>query len=353
MNQSIKLPPTSFYQQQYLEHLPTARKAAAEDTAKRLPPPAQQQAWISFYNKAASSKGGPLSIGLQHELVQDAEKAQRGKLADKLSAEKRYFELAHKIARTGRWAAAAWTTFPWEPAQSFPSQQFRLVTRTRLELPPLNQSQPRCQKCKANLRGQQAQYHGLHCNNSRRIFGHDQVVQALKAVIRSASGASIVEPREIPGWGDGRHPDLEVQMGAMSSLIDVTVVDPLAASYFQGVAKARAPGTTAQKAEHIKKNKYDALARAQHCTFFPFAVETLGTFGEGAVKFLETLATHHSEYLKDGLTRQQFLSHAASSIAVAVNIHGIRGSREVTVRSHRLEGAVMVLAGTGQVPVRA
>src|ERR1700691_3514286 len=67
-----------------------------------------------------------------------------------------------------------------------------------------------------------------------------------------------------------------------------------------------------------KKNKYDAVARAQHCTFFPFAVETLGTFGEGAVKFLETLAKHHTEYVKDGLTYSQFLAHAASSIAVAV-----------------------------------
>jgi len=107
-------------------------------------------------------------------------------------------------------------------------------------------------------------------------------------------------------------------MGAMTSLIDVTIVDPLAASYFQGVAKARAPGTTAKKAEQNKKNKYDDIARAQHCTFFPFAVETLGTFGEGAVKFLETLAIHHGEYVKDGLTKEQFLGHAASSIAIAV-----------------------------------
>ena len=183
-----KLPPSSFYQQQYQEHLPTAQKAATPDTAKCLPTAAQQHDWISFYNKAANSKEGPLSIGLQHELVQDAERVQRSALAEKLLQEKRYFELAHKTARTGRWAAAAWTTFPWEPAQSIPSQQFRLATRTRLELPPLNHSQPKCQKCKANLRGQEAQYHGLHCNNSRRIFGHDQVVQALKAVISRPAG---------------------------------------------------------------------------------------------------------------------------------------------------------------------
>lgn len=194
----------------------------------------------------------------------------------------------------------------------------QLVTRTRLELRPLDHSQAKCQKCKANLRGQEGQYHGLHCNNSRRIFGHDQVVQVLKAVIRSASGASLVEPREVPGWGDRRHPDLEVQMGPMTCLIDVTIVDPLAPSYFQGVAKSLTPGLTAQQAEQKKKNKYDGLARAQHCTFFPFAVETLGTFGAGAVKFLETLATHHGEYVKDGLTKEQFLGHAASSIAIAV-----------------------------------
>ena len=78
----------------------------------------------------------------------------------------------------------------------------------------------------------------------------------------------------------------------MTCLIDVTVVDPLAPSYFQGVAKSLTPGLTAQQAEQKKKNKYDALARAQHCTFFPFAVETLGTFGAGAAKFLRILATH-------------------------------------------------------------
>ena len=208
------LPPTSSYQQQYLEHLPTARKTATADTAQRLPPPAQQHDWISFYTRAANSKEGPLHLGLQHELVKDGEGAQHKQLTNRLLAEKRYFELAHKVARKGKWAAAAWTTFPWEPAQSPPSQQFQLVTRTRLELPPLDHSQAKCQKCKANLRGQEGQYHGLHCNNSRRIFGHDQVVQVLKAVIRSASGASLVEPREVPGWGDRRHPDLEVQNGS-------------------------------------------------------------------------------------------------------------------------------------------
>ena len=107
-------------------------------------------------------------------------------------------------------------------------------------------------------------------------------------------------------------------MGPMTSLIDVTVVDPLAPSYFEKVGKGLTPGTTAKHAEQLKRNKYDAIARAQHCTFFPFAVETLGTFGEGAAKFLSLLATHHKEHVKDGLTENQFLSHAISSIAVAV-----------------------------------
>src|SRR5882757_10279438 len=56
-------------------------------------------------------------------------------------------------------------------------------------------------------------------------------------------------------------------------------------------------------------------------------------------------------YPSPGAGNQNADVQLRSSTAVAANIHGIRGSGEVTVRSHRLEGAVMVVVNAGQVPV--
>ena len=83
---------------------------------------------------------------------------------------------------------------------------------------------------------------------------------------------------------DGRRPDLlihEYQSG-LSACIHVTIV-----SSFTGNDCSR-PGINAEAAEARKEAKYRALT-TDGMMFVPFAMESVGGFGEKSIKLMETL----------------------------------------------------------------
>jgi hypothetical protein len=226
------------------------------------------------------------------------------------------------------------TTFPREQGLQLSASQFRIVTRARLHVPPLNIMPSKCRMCGESLADPIGRYHGLHCNNQKRIHGHNRIVQALKQVVTDAGGFANPNISACHNWPDGRVPDLEVFLGDQTHLIDVTVVNPLAPTYYQRAAKSHGSGAIAKEAEQKKINKYEQLAKTQGAIFHPFALEALGTFGEEAKKFLELLALHHEEHVQDGLTKRHFMSTAISRIAAALH----RRNAECVLRSLRRPG---------------
>ena len=115
-------------------------------------------------------------------------------------------------------------------------------------------------------------------------------METLRAILRE-SGA-IVSPREVPveGWrrpdGTGARLDISFWAGGDRQYVDLTVRHPRAAKYVSQAALA--DGAAARVAERNKRERYPAVATAGLHTVSPFAVESFGRLGSGAVELLRS-----------------------------------------------------------------
>ena len=91
---------------------------------------------------------------------------------------------------------------------------------------------------------------------------------------------------------------------------DATVPDTLAPSHV--LESAKLAGSAAQKAENIKTRKYSNLT--DQFLFVPIAVETLGTYGVEARKFVQELGKKLQISTGDCLA----LCHLRQRISVAI-----------------------------------
>jgi hypothetical protein len=128
-------------------------------------------------------------------------------------------------------------------------------------------------------------HHGLSCKRSAgRHLRHNLLNDTILRALLSANVQSIREP---PGLArsDAKRPDgatLVPWSSGRCLLWDATCPDTLAPSYVQ--RSADKPGMAAAQAEARKRSKYAALSIAHD--FVPVAIETLGTWGEEGLAFI-------------------------------------------------------------------
>lgn len=73
-------------------------------------------------------------------------------------------------------------------------------------------------------------------------------------------------------------------------MIDASITHPSAPSLCRPAA-AR-PLAAAQRREKLKESKYSAIARDEECQFVPFVMESYGSLGKQAFKFLKEVSYH-------------------------------------------------------------
>jgi hypothetical protein len=92
--------------------------------------------------------------------------------------------------------------------------------------------------------------------------------------------------------------------------IDVSVIHPPSPSYLPA-------GQYAKDQEKRKRDKHEADAMALDRTFIPFVLETFGTWGEEAVKFIRILADNFSD---DEDVADAFNNEATAAISFALQV---------------------------------
>ena len=220
---------------------------------------------------------------LQKALTQSMEKTKAEKLESHLGPQ----PTARLHSTTGRYAAA-WLS---DSTSCMPDYAFRIACRTRIGLPPTSDLPDECvcscRRSDKKLREYPNHFQDCKKTNHATIRRHDAVSQTLASAIREIGGVAIVEPHSLSSM-DAKRPDVDYTLPDGShGIIDVTIRNPTAPSNIR-IAQSRL--AVASKAEQEKKAKYSSMVDEIDTAFIPFAVESLGAFGECAEKFVSELA---------------------------------------------------------------
>jgi len=226
-----------------------------------------------FYHKKSPGRG------LQRLLVAKMESqlaADQMKRSDSSPQEK-----SRLRSIKGKHAGAWLTTLPLSPMLNLSDAHFRVACRLRLGLPPQDNLPPTCQ-CGLNLKSDPL--HFLSCKRIKRSAvtqRHNMVLQRLSHLLQQAGGSVYIEPN----WFEGKRPDAQVNFSRGNTMIDVSITHPSAPSLCRSAA-AR-PLAAAKRRENLKECKYSSIARDEECQFVPFVMESYGSLGKQAFKFLK------------------------------------------------------------------
>jgi hypothetical protein len=136
-------------------------------------------------------------------------------------------------------------------------------------------------KCRCGSLVDEQGMHGLSCQKSAgRLSRHHFINDTLQRALASAQVPSIREPNGLFRH-DGKRPDglsLTPWSRGKCLLWDATCIDTLANSYLHRTCIQ--PGAAARFGEEKKRNKH--LEVTNDYIFCPFAVETIGPFGDEA-----------------------------------------------------------------------
>ena len=125
--------------------------------------------------------------------------------------------------------------------------------------------------------------HILSCKFLRgRFVRHDVLVNVLVDMLRAIGVTASTEVMILEG--SQKRMDIVVTLATGRVWVDVSVVNPLIASY----VKDTSPLVTREKQ---KETKYGTHARSERVRFTPFVVSTFGGLGPKAVEFLKWIAT--------------------------------------------------------------
>lgn len=224
---------------------------------------------------------------------------------------------AHHHSLTNGGANLVPTTLPLTPALNIDNQALSYHHRIALRLPPSRNMPIHCHCNLPNGAFGPDPYHSLSCQKelSHTIQDrHDNLKLTVSRWCTQLGARVKVEPRNLDRDGEIR-PDLFVQMGGKTYLIDVTVPNPLAPSH--QAAAARRPRAVLEQAETRKHNTYDALAAQHGAVLVPFAVETTGGFGSEALAFIKELIATAARY-QTVWTPHQVIQGLYRSVAVSV-----------------------------------
>ena len=156
--------------------------------------------------------------------------------------------------------------------------------------------------------------HLLMCLSVRKnaLFArHERVVRCVQMIAARAGVTTQLNVRD-PLLGDRLQPDLQLD-GVHTRLIsDVTVIHPSSPSQCQRAA--RDPLSAARAGEALKRRKYAGRA-VNGYTFTPFALESFGGVGSGAVQVITALAIDADA---TGASIRAFKSWALCAVSVAL-----------------------------------
>ena len=142
-------------------------------------------------------------------------------------------------------------TVPTEPHLSLSDFQYRTAIRTRLGLKPLDIMPRACADCRSPMDINCD--HFLICSYRRKAelnTRHDQVAKFIHSAVNLAGGCAVLEPIHL-NRETRKRTDLDVQLGSVRTLIDVSIVHPTAPSHRQRAA--RAPLEAAKTMVNVKE----------------------------------------------------------------------------------------------------
>lgn len=160
-----------------------------------------------------------------------------------------------------------------------PLGAFQKALRFRLQLPVVSSAGP-CDTCK-----EWADSMGIHTSTCSGMHKrrHDSIRDALYEEIKRAGMAADREPLHLVRE-DGRRSDILIyDYRGQNTCLDITVV-----SSFRG-NECFLPGANVRAAEKRKQDKYMTDLGKEGYHFVPFAMETIGGFGDMALEVMRVL----------------------------------------------------------------
>ena len=225
----------------------------------------------------AHFKQEPAGKGLQRQIMHEILQYQKDTLIDSLRENK-----TELVRWTGIMAESAglWiTTAPTHAMFKLTDEQFRTAARIRLGLVPHDNL--RFCICGTSLISNP--YHFYSCrqllpSNTHR---HNIILYTIVKIAKLLSIPTEAEP--VVDYIDGARTDARFELHERSTMIDVSVIHPMADSY---LSAARRSLGAAEIREKEKRAEYGERARLASCLFFPFVMETTGGIGQQAEKFI-------------------------------------------------------------------
>jgi hypothetical protein len=192
--------------------------------------------------------------------------------------------------------SGTYLTLPALPQMLVDPRDFRFLLRHRSGIPLGPEGHRTCPCCKQPGVLDPMGDHLASCASSGLLRRHNHVAHALAQAARAAGLQVRLEPCALfdahrLGGSRERPADvlLEEWAGHRSLCVDVTIVNPLCATYLAGSAAVN--GSAATKKATQKRNKYGLACTEAGLDFTPLVVETLGGIEKSGVAFIRALAS--------------------------------------------------------------
>lgn len=193
--------------------------------------------------------------------------------------------------------AGSWMRITPLKALTLDAPEYRTALSLRLLLPARGAPDGtylQCTVCGQSDKAKDYRYHALNCTRTCaiRTARHTAIKRALAEMLTKILGSAAVS-METPLGPGLRVPDITLELGTRTTLIDVAVVNPAADRYSRDTApltECRAAGL----AEHRKRLSYASSLATRGLapeSLVPFVIEATGRFGTAAQSFLDALPT--------------------------------------------------------------
>ena len=197
---------------------------------------------------------------------------------------------------------------------------FKLATRLRLGLPHADNLPIRCPACSTDLRQNPA--HLLICNKANGLLQtvrHDVIRDLLVSFLQRVGIRAIAEPNYYGALSSKKKVDIDATFPLFDThLVEVAVMTPTAKTFLK---KAQEKQGGAAVREDSKTNKYQKSASAADATFVPFVMESFGTIGKQALKFIDNIVIHAYDVAPDlfslAALRREIIDSLSTTLQIA------------------------------------
>jgi len=270
---------------------------APASSARKLLPESAAEATDFFKNHPQNA------IKLQKALTSSAEEHAFDRL--KRGANVSPADLARLNSLQGAWAG--WpANIPFNAALRLSDDHYVPLAKMRLGYPVFNEVPL---ACRCGKKFADHPLHGLSCvlfDGSLVLARHNEALKVLARWIRLVRGFVRELDYDRWNWGEMR-PDLEVIMGLIRELIDVTIRHPT----------SPVPGAAAAAAVAQKQKLYRELASRVGAQLTPFVIETFGAWDIGAREFVSRIRNFNDRSVT-GLSKHDVYYGLSSEVSIAV-----------------------------------